>query len=158
MRGGEKLWYNTGIEIKKEETRMKRRLAVRAVSSFCVLALSGMLIAGCMKIVSDNRTPMYDLSAVKAHFSAFGGAYLTVLAALCAACITHGFIKRAPDKSGKHTGYVRVKTVNARAKAAARVSVLVLAFTLIAAGILNGGLYDVFVKAVNICTECIGLG
>jgi hypothetical protein len=45
-----------------------------------------------------------------------------------------------------------------RAKAAARVSVLVLAFTLIAAGILNGGLYDVFVKAVNICTECIGLG
>jgi hypothetical protein len=67
-------------------------------------------------------------------------------------------MKRAPDKSGKRTGYVRVKTVNVRAKAAARVSVLVLAFTLIAAGILNGGLYDVFVKAVNICTECIGLG
>ena len=25
-------------------------------------------------------------------------------------------------------------------------------------GVLNGGLYDVLVKAINICTECIGLG
>lgn len=25
-------------------------------------------------------------------------------------------------------------------------------------GIMNGGLYDVLVKAINICTECIGLG
>lgn len=29
---------------------------------------------------------------------------------------------------------------------------------LIAAGALNGGLKDVLIKAVNICTECIGLG
>ena len=25
-------------------------------------------------------------------------------------------------------------------------------------GVMNGGLRDVLVKAVNICTECIGLG
>lgn len=25
-------------------------------------------------------------------------------------------------------------------------------------GVMNGGLYDVLVKAINICTECIGLG
>lgn len=31
-------------------------------------------------------------------------------------------------------------------------------FILIAAGIWNGGLNDVLIKAINICTECIGLG
>lgn len=33
---------------------------------------------------------------------------------------------------------------------------LALAFILL--GVMNGGLYDVLVKAINICTECIGLG
>lgn len=32
------------------------------------------------------------------------------------------------------------------------------ALLLIAAGILNGGMRDVLIKAINICTECIGLG
>ncbi len=36
--------------------------------------------------------------------------------------------------------------------------ILILAAGLIAAGILNGGLKDVLIKAINICTECIGLG
>ncbi|MEG0268743.1 MAG: CD1871A family CXXC motif-containing protein [Clostridia bacterium] len=32
------------------------------------------------------------------------------------------------------------------------------AIALLIAGVLNGGMYDVLVKAINICTECIGLG
>ena len=32
------------------------------------------------------------------------------------------------------------------------------AAALIALGILNGGMRDTLVKAINICTECIGLG
>lgn len=35
---------------------------------------------------------------------------------------------------------------------------ILLAIALIAIGVLNGGARDVLVKAVNICTECIGLG
>ncbi len=41
---------------------------------------------------------------------------------------------------------------------ALRWALLALAVILIAAGVWNGGLHDVLVKAVNICTECIGLG
>lgn len=41
---------------------------------------------------------------------------------------------------------------------AIRIAVLVAAVLLIIFGILNGGMYDVFGKAINICTECIGLG
>ena len=39
-----------------------------------------------------------------------------------------------------------------------RVFLLLLAAMLLAAGVYNGGMRDVWVKAVNICTECIGLG
>ena len=33
-----------------------------------------------------------------------------------------------------------------------------IALILVALGIYNGGLHDVLVKAINICSECIGLG
>ena len=36
--------------------------------------------------------------------------------------------------------------------------IYLLAALLIALGVGNGGLRDVLVKAINICTECIGLG
>ncbi|MDE5562113.1 MAG: hypothetical protein K2J01_00930 [Clostridiales bacterium] len=41
---------------------------------------------------------------------------------------------------------------------AVRGCIFVLAVTFIILGIVNGGANDVLVKAVNICTECIGLG
>ena len=40
----------------------------------------------------------------------------------------------------------------------ARISILVIAVIFIISGILNGGVADVLQKAINICTECIGLG
>lgn len=39
-----------------------------------------------------------------------------------------------------------------------RYALMLLAVILIVLGVMNGGLRDVFVKAINICTECIGLG
>ena len=52
-----------------------------------------------------------------------------------------------------------VQTVNARpAVGIVRVALLLAAIGCIVWGVCNGGLYDVLVKAINICTECIGLG
>ena len=39
-----------------------------------------------------------------------------------------------------------------------RIGLFAAAAVLIVLGVLNGGLRDVLVKAVNLCTECIGLG
>ena len=39
-----------------------------------------------------------------------------------------------------------------------QIFVIIFSILLIAAGIFNGGLKDVLIKAINICTECIGLG
>lgn len=44
------------------------------------------------------------------------------------------------------------------AKTAARAVAFALAVALLALGAANGGMRDVLVKAINICTECIGLG
>lgn len=41
---------------------------------------------------------------------------------------------------------------------AARAAVLIIAVLFVIAGILNGSMEDMFIKAVNICSECIGLG
>jgi len=42
--------------------------------------------------------------------------------------------------------------------AGVRIALAVAAIALIVAGIVNGGMADVLSKAINICTECIGLG
>ena len=39
-----------------------------------------------------------------------------------------------------------------------RLVVFCAAVALIVVGVLNGGVGDVLMKAINICTECIGLG
>ena len=39
-----------------------------------------------------------------------------------------------------------------------RLALLAAAAALIAAGILNGSLHEMWVKAVNLCAECVGLG
>ena len=40
----------------------------------------------------------------------------------------------------------------------ARIAVFILALFFLIEGITNGGASDVLIKAINICTECIGLG
>ena len=39
-----------------------------------------------------------------------------------------------------------------------RIALYAAAAVLIVLGIGNGGMRDVLIKAINICTECIGLG
>ena len=39
-----------------------------------------------------------------------------------------------------------------------RAVLLTAALALIAAGLWNGGAFDMLVKAITVCTECIGLG
>ncbi|MCF0133432.1 MAG: hypothetical protein HUJ72_06160 [Blautia sp.] len=39
-----------------------------------------------------------------------------------------------------------------------RLALYVAALAMTLLGVLNGGMHDTLIKAVNICTECIGLG
>ena len=42
--------------------------------------------------------------------------------------------------------------------AIARIAILVIAIVLVVLGACNEGTKDILTKAVNICTECVGLG
>lgn len=76
---------------------------------------------------------------------------------------TGGGVKSAPaaEQLSGFKGLVQ-KTVRAlsteRARLVTRIIVGAVAIVFIGVGIWNGGMGDVFIKAVNICTECIGLG
>jgi hypothetical protein len=47
---------------------------------------------------------------------------------------------------------------NKKVTAAVRIGLLAVGVALFVIGMFNGGLNDVLIKAINICTECIGLG
>ena len=61
----------------------------------------------------------------------------------------------AKEKSPRLTPYLEKEMPK---KNLLRGVIIALAVLLIVLGIANGGLWDVLVKAINICTECIGLG
>jgi len=53
---------------------------------------------------------------------------------------------------------VPVKEDHTKKKEILQIVMLLLAAAFIVTGILNGSMRDVLIKAINICTECIGLG
>ena len=72
-----------------------------------------------------------------------------------------GYRKTARKQTGGDSDGMRLMPSEARDTRAARtvrVVLLLAAGALILHGIFNGSMQDVFIKAVKICTECIGLG
>ena len=65
--------------------------------------------------------------------------------------------KTQPGFTGKTTGDLAIKK-SARKITIIRIVLIAAAAVMIVAGILNGSMRDVLIKAINICTECIGLG
>ena len=53
---------------------------------------------------------------------------------------------------------VQVEAAKAKNLHAVKVAVLIAAVIFIVAGIFNGSMEDMLIKAINICTECVGLG
>ena len=62
------------------------------------------------------------------------------------------------NKKNKESVLTQQTAFNIKTLVSVRSALLVLAFVFIIIGIVNGGMDDVFQKAVKICTECIGLG
>ncbi len=134
-----------------------KQLFIRILMSVCVVLIAYLLIFGCLSHVftHDGTQDMYSFSSVQAHFKTFGWAYAGLIFAIALFSL---FAKKSIMKAGRAKEYRRAGAVKPHARRMLRVCLFGLSAVLIVLGILNGGLYDVFVKAVNICTECIGLG
>ena len=66
--------------------------------------------------------------------------------------------ERKAGSAGTGSEPPAVRNGNGKKNGALQTVVVVTAVILIIAGILNGSAYDVLIKAITICTECIGLG
>lgn len=68
--------------------------------------------------------------------------------------------KGQPVRLADRTAYSRAVAAlsSERSVWIARGVLVILAITLIIVGVFNGSMHDVLAKAINICTECIGLG
>lgn len=157
---------------------------LRVLTAFAVVIMVGLLCWQCIDIYLDGNAPenldtngvhltsvfrMDDvarrLKALAAPLSACTIVIVTTAVLHCCAGerLSGAFGSISP---GKHRRIMKARPCAQAGKAVAkgdsgsfvRVGLIVLAVVFIVLGVVNGGLYDVWVKAVNICTECIGLG
>ena len=152
--------------------RRKAFLIVQAL--FCAL-VAGLLAAGALSLYFDGAAkqaagdlfyPMFTREKAGAWLLSILPVFLCSLA-LTAAGLLLGIRDENADKPVRDeklpraSSRVREKAVRQRADRKTmilRTAVLLLSLILIAAGILNGGLEDVLLKGIAICTECVGLG
>lgn len=139
------------------EAERRRRRAVRLTAGFVCLVCAAVSGAYLLDPADFSST---DLEAV------MGGVLLHTVPWAALALVSIGaagvlcgrsaerelaLLKAAPKRED-------TQTPKKRRLAPWRAGLYAAAVALIVLGVLNGGLWDVLVKAINICTECIGLG
>ncbi len=147
-----------------------RRFLLRTVAVLTLLLGAALCIAALMLYFGGLERRAAAGSAMEPIFTreAVEGALLRIspLALLWFAAVISAlcFLGTAPDsvrvpREKKPGAAGPMKTVTeGRSKRILRICLYAAAVILLVLGVLNGGLKDVLIKAINICTECIGLG
>ena len=153
----------------KGKTRMHAEKVLLAAAT---LLLAALLILTCADIyltgnAPSNRTeagvlmePVFSRDIAAERLGKISWAVILWIVSLAAA-VTGCIVRPAEARGGSGRGRARRMEPlpeQGRRTGRLRAALYALAALLIAAGILNGGMRDVLVKAINICTECIGLG
>ncbi len=138
----------------EEKLRRNIWLATAAVLALCAVMAGVFLFNGANFVSWDLETVMGEMLLHVAPWAAV--ALLAVYIALracdrsclreCEALKGQPAVKPAPRQEKPFPADVL------------RADLYAAAIVFIVLGVMNGGLYDVLVKAINICTECIGLG
>ena len=162
---------------------MKRKKALLIVTGALTVLLCAALCASVLALYTGGMArraetgsaaaPIFTREAVGRQLAAISPLAVLWLASAIAAGIS-GRAASGREKSPPQTEQLLGKAVRETHPPAARASMTgspetagrralrtvlyAAAALLIVLGVLNGGLNDVLVKAINICTECIGLG
>lgn len=127
----------------------------------CRLALALLLIGLALALSVLTLRGMQQGFEYAQAMQAFGLAAIgltAVLALSIAAFRLRARCEKEPAPKACRAQPYHDKEMPDRRKNILRAALITLAALLILLGITNGGLWDVLVKAINICTECIGLG
>ena len=145
---------------------MNRKNVLLIVQSvLCVLCAAGLIVAdlliyfrGISEQESDPMVQIYTVDAIANHVMII---FPVIIVSLIVTVILLTLKIKDPnaDRAVNVAG-IRTKTLGEKSSATviARTVILLIAVAFIITGIINGSIYDVFVKASKICTECIGLG
>lgn len=145
-----------------KETKM-RILRIYSILLGAVIVIAAIcLMAGCLSIYNSGDQP-YSREIVAETFSK-----IAIPVFLCIGMIVLGFVLNfllspADEKKEKKTVSINKELSEADLLEAKRIRIsryciLGVAVLFLVYGLATGGIADVLAKAINICTECIGLG
>ncbi len=145
-----------------KETRI-RFLRIYGILLGIVIVIAGIcLMAGCLSIYNSGDRP-YSREIVAEVFSK-----IAVPVYLCLAMTILGFVLDAILSPEKETPKAKKAHVSKDAELPnpddtkklrlTRSIIFVIGAFFLVYGLMTGGIADVLAKAINICTECIGLG
>ena len=133
------------------------------MSAVCVLlavwlaaAAVGIYLDGSARRAEDPAAAVYTREIVAERLTP-AMPVLIVIILLLAVGRVFGFKTTETTRPAETVGTVKQYS-GPKHKNRIRAAIIAAALILIVAGILNGSARDVLVKAITICTECIGLG
>lgn len=136
----------------------KRRRNVLLAMGAALLVCCGMclvyLLNGSNFVSWDLETVMGDLLLHIAPWVVLGFAVIYAASVVC----DRSMLRECEALRGQAASAAIPEKRRALPVGWVRVPLYAAAVLFILLGVLNGGWYDVLVKAINICTECIGLG
>lgn len=153
---------NALLLIKKEQ-KIHTILQIGAIAVVCAVAIPAIIYAFNFNHFSAD----YNASVIAACLWILPAAFVAMGASIAFLYLENASVERqigyvksaiAQSKNVSSAPQAQKHRNHAKLMMGIRIALLVIALALIIAGILNGGMADVLAKAVNICTECIGLG
>ena len=131
----------------------QRRLAAAICGAVCALCA----VPAALYLLNIANFTSWELESVMGAMLLNVGPWLVVRAQVCYKSISRE--AEAASQAPKLAQPLPKKPTNAgKGRMILRGVLYIAATALIVCGIANGGMRDVLVKAINICTECIGLG
>lgn len=140
-----------------ENTKQLRKVYGIALS--VIIVITGIcLMAACICIYASGGDEPYSRETVAEAFSGIAFPVYLCLGMIAGSFILDFILPAEPKKRAARKKATNTQALSSKKTRILQYSVLCAALVCLVYGFLAGGTADVLTKAVNICTECVGLG
>ena len=149
-------------EMRKARSEQKRWLLIGwAAFALCMVPILIYMANSSHFPLEDLEGMFYGLIRVLIPWTAMGLGALVVCSGMRERCVlreTEAAQARLKEEREAGVKAEPKPAPQARSVGALQIALIAVAIGLIVAGVFNGSARDVLYKAINICTECVGLG
>ncbi len=140
--------------IKQHSEQIRKWLGI--LTSASIVVSGACLMFSCYRLYQADQ---FSREAVAAAFSQICIPVYICLALVVMGFLAECFLPQPPKKAPRKRPAAKAETAPAPLRLlSVKTALLCLAIILLLFGFFTGGTMDVLTKAVNICTECVGLG